>query len=102
LGHHIIQWSTACPSIHELVEKIRKNELNDLYLLGAKGGLHPDELLDEGDSTMIPTIALVDRTFQQRRWLDGTNLGNINSLTAIIEASICRRSNEKAEEAKKV
>lgn len=69
------------PSIAEIVEKIKEKELNDLYLLGAKGRARLHELLDEGDSQMIPTIALVDRMFQQRRLLEG-------SATQIIDHSL--------------
>ena len=33
---------------------------------------------------MIPTIALVDRVFQQRRLLEGQSTANIATLTALI------------------
>jgi hypothetical protein len=42
-----------------MVESIKEKELSDLYLLGAKGRSRLHEQLDKGDSTMIPTIALV-------------------------------------------
>ena len=74
------------PSITKLVDKIRENEVNDLYVLGAKGRSRLHELLDEGKSQMIPTIALVDRTFQQRRLLEGKSTSNISQLTRILEA----------------
>ena len=74
------------PSIKELVNKIRENETNDLYVLGAKGRSRLHELLDEGRSQMIPTIALVDRTFQQRRLLEGKSTDNVShKLTHILE-----------------
>ncbi len=75
------------PGITKLVDKIRENETNDLYVLGAKGRSRLHELLDEGKSQMIPTIALVDRTFQQRRLLEGKSTTNVASLTAIIKAA---------------
>jgi len=75
------------PNIKELVGKIRDKELEDLYLLGARGREHLHKLLDKEDAQMIPTIALVDRTFQQRRLLEGKSTANVASLSAIIEAA---------------
>jgi len=75
------------PGMKDLVERLREKELEDLHLLGAKGRQRLHELLDEGNSQMIPTIALVDRTFQQRRLLEGKSTANIASLTKIIEAA---------------
>ena len=72
------------PAICEMVEKIKEKELSDLYLLGAKGRHRLHELIDKGDSQMIPTIALVDRVFQQRRLLEGRSTANIATLTALI------------------
>jgi len=73
------------PSISRLVERIKEKELEDLYLLGAKGRQRLHELVDEGKSKMIETIALVDRTFQQRRLLEGRSTQNIASLSRMIE-----------------
>lgn len=75
------------PDIAKMVERIREKEVADLYLLGAKGRHRLHELVDQGDSKMIETIALVDRTFQQRRLLEGLSTQNIHSLSAIIEAA---------------
>ncbi len=74
------------PSIAKLVVQIREKEVNDLYLLGAKGRARLHEMLDDGAKLqMIPTIALVDRTFQQRRLLEGRSTSNVFSLTAMLE-----------------
>jgi hypothetical protein len=75
------------PTIAEMVEKIKEKELSDLYLLGAKGRHRLHQLLDQGKSTMIPTIALVDRTFQQRRLLEGNSTANIHTLSKVIESA---------------
>jgi hypothetical protein len=75
------------PAIAEMVEKIKEKELSDLYLLGAKGRHRLHQLLDQGNSTMIPTIALVDRTFQQRRLLEGNSTQNIHTLSKVIESA---------------
>jgi len=76
------------PTIKEIVEKIRETELNDLYLLGAKGRQRLHELLDsEKEVQMIPTIALVDRTFQQRRLLEGRSTVNLGLKTQLIMAA---------------
>jgi len=75
------------PSITKLVTKIRDNETNDLYVLGAKGRSRLHEMLDDGEKLqMIPTIALVDRTFQQRRLLEGKSTDNVShNLTHVLE-----------------
>src|SRR5262245_15909920 len=75
------------PTISVIVEKIKENEINDLYLLGAKGRKRLHELVDKGDSKMIETIALVDRGFQQRRVLEGKSTENIGSITRLINES---------------
>ena len=74
------------PGIQKLVAQIREKEVNDLYLLGAKGRARLHEMLDDGKKLqMIPTIALVDRTFQQRRLLEGKSTSNITTITHILE-----------------
>src|SRR5262245_60902174 len=75
------------PTISLIVEKIKENEINDLYLLGAKGRKRLHELVDSGNSKMIETIALMDRTFQQRRLLEGKTTENIGSITRLIQES---------------
>jgi hypothetical protein len=75
------------PAISQLVDRIRNAELADLYLLGAKGRHRLHELVDAGETKMIETIALVDRTFQQRRLLEGNSTQNIAILAKIIEAA---------------
>ena len=72
------------PDLPEMVELIKARELNDLYLLGAKGRKRLHDLLDEGQTKMIETIALVDRTFQQRRLLEGGSTANIGLLSKLI------------------
>ncbi len=66
------------PELQEMVAIIKKRELEDLYLLGAKGRKRLHELLDQGDTKVIETIALVDRTFTQRQLLEGKPTENIN------------------------
>ncbi len=75
------------PSIGEIVERIKEKETQDLWLLGAKGRQRLHELLDEGKSQMIPTIALVDRAFQQRRLLEGKSTINLGFKTTLIDAA---------------
>lgn len=79
------------PSISRLVDRIKAMELDRLYLLGAKGRMRLHELLDRGDTPMIPTIALVDRVFQQRRLLETKSPQNVATLTRIIEEYRCGR-----------
>ena len=75
------------PTIGIIIEKIRETEINDLYLLGAKGRKRLHELVDSGNSKMIETIALVDRVFQQRRLLEGKSTENVHSITRLINES---------------
>ena len=89
-GHHtIIKYLQSDvftdPTIKEIVKKIRDTELNDLYLLGAKGRQRLHELLDSEEKVqMIPTVALVDRTFQQRRLLEGRSTVNLGLKTQLV------------------
>ncbi len=89
-SHHTIQKYLKSdvftdPTIKAIVEKIRDTELNDLYLLGAKGRQRLHELLDSKEKVqMIPTIALVDRTFQQRRLLEGKSTANLGIKTQLV------------------
>ena len=78
------------PSIGEIVERIKEKETQDLWLLGAKGRQRLHELLDEGKSQMIPTIALVDRAFQQRRLLEGKSTINLSLKSQLVEAANMR------------
>ncbi len=75
------------PSIGEIIERIKEKETQDLWLLGAKGRQRLHELLDEGKAQMIPTIALVDRTFQQRRLLEGKSTINLSLKSQLVEAA---------------
>ncbi len=72
------------PDLQEMVELIKARELDDLYLLGAKGRKRLHDLLDEGKTKMIETIALVDRTFQQRRLLQGGSTANLGIFSRIV------------------
>ena len=78
------------PSIGEIIERIKEKETQDLWLLGAKGRQRLHELLDEGKAQMIPTIALVDRTFQQRRLLEGKSTINLSLKSQLVEAANMR------------
>src|SRR5262245_23008646 len=89
------------PTISIIVEKIKENEISDLYLLGAKGRKRLHELVDKGDSKMIETIALVDRVFQQRRLLEGKSTENVHSITRLIQESHEQSLREAREKAKK-
>ncbi|MBN1226338.1 MAG: hypothetical protein JXA79_05055 [Deltaproteobacteria bacterium] len=74
------------PEITRMVTTIREKEIADLYLLGAKARNRLHELIDEGQTKTIETVALMDRSFQQRRLLEGESTQNINTVTADIRA----------------
>jgi len=71
-------------NLQEMIELIKTRELEDLYLLGAKGRKRLHDLLDQGKTKMIETIALMDRTFQQRRLLEGITTANIGIPSKLI------------------
>ena len=56
---------------------IKDRELNDLYLLGAKARKRLHEVLDNEKPKPIEATAIMDRTFQQRRPLEGQSTENI-------------------------
>lgn len=73
------------PDITEMVEMIKKKETDDLYLIGAKARRNLHTLLDEGKMKAIENIAAMDRSFQQRRLLEGLSTENISQLTKIVQ-----------------
>lgn len=72
------------PEIASMVDLIKEREVNDLYLLGAKARKRLHELMDEGNTKTIETVALMDRSFQQRRLLEGQSTENILQVHKII------------------
>ena len=82
-SHHTTIKYLNLPEIFEdsevkrLVEAIKEKEVTDLYLLGAKARNRLHNLLDEGKTKMIETCAVMDRSFQQRRLLEGQSTQNI-------------------------
>jgi predicted transcriptional regulator len=74
------------PEIMQMVDIIKTKEVSDLYLLGAKARKRLHELLDEGNTKTIETVALMDRSFQQRRLLEGQSTENIAQIHADIAA----------------
>lgn len=72
------------PEIREMIDSIKAKEIEDLCLIGAKARQRIHELLDGGNVKPIEACALLDRTFQQRRLLEGQSTENIAQVTAII------------------
>lgn len=75
------------PKISEIVERIREKELNDLTVIGAKARQRIHDIFDTGKPALIPAVACMDRSFTQRRLLEGKGAENISNLTAIIQAA---------------
>jgi len=77
------------PDIKAMVEKIKENEVQDLYLLGAKARYRLHQQLDDDEKAIpaIPLVAIADRFFNQRRLLEGASTSNIHSWTALVKAS---------------
>jgi hypothetical protein len=74
------------PTLREMIETIRDKEISDLYLLGAKARARLHQILDEGNTKTIETVAVMDRSFQQRRLLEGraTEIVDPDALSAEI------------------
>ncbi|MBI9085416.1 MAG: hypothetical protein JEZ11_17605 [Desulfobacterales bacterium] len=75
------------PAIQDMVDKIKEKEIADLYLLGAKARQRLHDLLDDGDTKTIETVAVMDRSFQQRRLLEGQSTVNMATFHADIQAA---------------
>lgn len=82
------------PKMQEKIARFKEKEILDLSILNmkAKGRLH--DLAPRAN--MIESIALMDRTFQQLRLLEGKSTQNINTLTRIIEEANVEASLPKA------
>lgn len=65
------------------IKEIDRVELTDLTLLGAKARMKLAERIE--DMKPIELIALVDRSFQQRRLLQGKSTANVSVLSKIIQ-----------------
>jgi len=72
------------PEVASMVDLIKEREINDLYLIGAKARNRLNELLDEGKTKPIETVAIMDRSFQQRRLLECKSTDNILAVHAIV------------------
>lgn len=72
------------PDIMKMVDIIKEKEVGDLYLLGAKARKRLHELLDDGNMKAIETVATMDRSFQQRRLLEGQSTVNLAAIHSVI------------------
>jgi len=86
------------PEVQFLITKIKADEINNLYLLGEKAKQRLHQILDEGKTKAIETTAILDRTFQQRRLLEGLSTQNLDSrsLVAHCEMRIKQLDQEEA------
>ena len=72
----------STPEMRELIEKIKEGEVNDLVVLTTKARSRLHELAPRMNP--IEAIALMDRTFQQRRLLEGNSTSNIATISKIV------------------
>jgi predicted transcriptional regulator len=77
------QEAYADPSMAALVEKILEKEILDLTVLTVKSRARLHEIVDRMNP--IEALALMDRSFQQRRLLEGKSTQNISTLSKIIK-----------------
>lgn len=72
----------ADPDIQQMIELIKGKELNDLHLIGGKARAVLNGYLDsvmrgEKEPNPVAIVAIQDRSFQQRRLLEGLSTENI-------------------------
>ena len=70
------------PGMKQLVDKILENEISDLVVLQTRARKRLHEIAERMNP--IEAIALMDRTFQERRILEGKSTANISTLVKII------------------
>ena len=73
----------STPKMRELIDRIKEHEVLDLSILNVKAKQRLHEIAERMNP--IEAIALMDRTFQQRRLLEGKSTENIRTLTTIIQ-----------------
>ena len=78
------------PEILKYIDKVKKSELAELQGIGGKARAILNDYLDDvldgkREPQPIPITAVLDRTFTQKRLLEGSSTANIANLTAIIE-----------------
>ncbi|MBZ0221262.1 MAG: hypothetical protein K8I01_12625 [Candidatus Methylomirabilis sp.] len=85
----------ADPDIQQMIELIKGKELNDLHLIGGKARAVLNGYLDsvmrgEKEPNPVAIVAIQDRSFQQRRLLEGLSTENIGvkGLVAHIQTEI--------------
>ncbi len=77
--------------VQKMIATIKAEELTDLTLIGLKARLHLHRLLDRGKVRPIEATAIMDRSFQQRRLLEGSSTNNINIHALIMEIKKARK-----------
>jgi DNA-binding CsgD family transcriptional regulator len=65
------------PKVKELVAKMWEHEADSLMLLGGKAQARLHEKVDDNKLKPIELIALMDRSFTQRRLLEGKSTANL-------------------------
>ncbi len=80
----------ADAEVQAMIDVIKRTETNDLYLLGIKARKRLHELLDEGNTKVIETVALMDRSFQQRRLLEGASTHNVSIFSRVVQESMAK------------
>lgn len=88
ISHHTIskyledEEAYADPGMKQLVAKILEHEIEDLVVLQTRARRRLHDIADRMNP--IEAIALMDRTFNQRRILEGKSTQNISTLVKII------------------
>jgi len=88
------------PEILKFIDKVKKSELAELQGIGGKARAILNDYLDDVlDGTrapqLIPIVATLDRTFTQKRLLEGSSTANIANLTKIIEQAHTTKMQQK-------
>jgi hypothetical protein len=73
------------PKIKELVARVKENEISDLVVLNLKAKDRLHKIIPSAN--VIEALAVMDRSFQQTRLLEGKSTQNIASLTQIVKSA---------------
>jgi len=84
IAHHLKSSKMNDPEVKELISVLKVREADDLVLLCGKARMRLHELLDGGKTKVIETTAVMDRSFQQRRLLEGASTHNIKTHQVVV------------------
>jgi hypothetical protein len=90
----------ADPMIQAKIKAMQDNELQDLTLIAVKARSRLHNLLDAEATGPIETTAILDKTFMQRRLLEGSSTSNVEIHSIDADAAALQARIEELERGK--